>query len=414
MIDRMIAQMIAFNGWMCYRFARAGRAISKLQGWCFVMGNDAERFGFGHAAGGDWRAVTLACVEQITPPPGANLGFVYITDVLAPELGNITQLLAERTGVENWVGTTGIGVCATGREYMDEPAMAAMVGYFPEGSFGLFAGFGDDRDGFLAGIGPWAAKGEGYFALVHGDPRQPELMAQVPELAAAADCFLVGGLASSQGAYASVAGALTEGTLSGVMFSDQVPVATGLSQGCSPIGPVREVTRCENNIAIQIDGRPALDVFKEDIGDILARDMQRVAGYIFAAFPVAGSDRADYMVRNLVGIDEAQNVLAIGAPLETGDRIMFCRRDRQSARKDLDRMLDDLLGRAGGPEAGKIKGAVYFTCLGRGANMFGAPSAELQAIQEKLGDVPLVGFACNGEISHNRVYSYTGVLSLFL
>jgi small ligand-binding sensory domain FIST len=106
---------------------------------------------------------------------------------------------------------------------------------------------------------------------------------------------------------------------------------------------------------------------------------------------------------------------------------MFCRRDRQSARDDLDRMLVDLTRRAvkpmadwseDGSMAESIKGAVYFTCLGRGANMFGAHSAEvsgeLAAIQDKLGDVPLVGFACNGEISHNRVYSYTGVLSLFL
>ena len=374
------------------------------------MDEGIERFGFGHGAGGDWRAVTLACAEQIKPPAGANLGFVYITDALAPDLGNITALLTETTGVDQWVGTTGIGVCATGREYFDEPAMAAMVGNFPEGSFGLFQQFGNDRADFLAGIGPWATKGDGYFALVHGDPRREELMEQVPELAAAAECFLVGGLASSQGTYASVAGSMAEGALSGVMFSDQVPVATGLSQGCSPIGPVHEVSQCENNIAIQIDGRPALEVFKEDIGEVLARDLQRVGGYIFAAFPVAGSDRADYMVRNLVGIDEAQNLLAIGAPLEEGDRIMFCRRDRQSAQDDLDRMLDDLTRRAAGP----IKGAVYFTCLGRGANMFGAQSAELQAIQAKLGDVPLVGFACNGEISHNRVYSYTGVLSLFL
>ncbi len=57
---------------------------------------------------------------------------------------------------------------------------------------------------------------------------------------------------------------------------------------------------------------------------------------------------------------------------------------------------------------------IYFTCLGRGPHMFGAQSAELVAIQDELGEVPLVGFFCNGEISHNRVYGYTGVLSLFL
>ena len=41
-----------------------------------------------------------------------------------------------------------------------------------------------------------------------------------------------------------------------------------------------------------------------------------------------------------------------------------------------------------------------------------APAMTLaQAIGE---DVPLVGFYANGEISNNRVYGYTGVLTLFL
>ena len=102
--------------------------------------------------------------------------------------------------------------------------------------------------------------------------------------------------------------------------------------------------------------------------------------------------------------------LTIGAPLVEGQRIMFCRRDRETARADLARMLADLKRRATTPP----KGAVYYTCLGRGPAMFGENSAELVAIRDELGDVPLVGFFCNGEISHDRVYGYTGVLSLFL
>jgi small ligand-binding sensory domain FIST len=35
-------------------------------------------------------------------------------------------------------------------------------------------------------------------------------------------------------------------------------------------------------------------------------------------------------------------------------------------------------------------------------------------IREALGDIPLAGVSCNGEISHNRLYGYTGVLTLFL
>jgi small ligand-binding sensory domain FIST len=45
--------------------------------------------------------------------------------------------------------------------------------------------------------------------------------------------------------------------------------------------------------------------------------------------------------------------------------------------------------------------------------MFGRRGAELGLIQAALGEVPLVGFFCNGEISHDRVYGYTGVLALF-
>ena len=369
-----------------------------------------QKFGFGHASGDDWQTATLACAAQIEPPKGANLGFVYITDALASDLENITTVLTQETGVADWVGTIGVGICATGQEYFDERAVAAMVGCFPDGSFSIFDSSEDKRMGFSAQGGPLATRNEVYFAVVHADPRDPEMMQRVPELAEEAGCFLVGGLASSRGTYRQVAGSLTEGALSGVMFSSDVPVVTALTQGCSPIGPVREVTQCEANVAIEIDDRPALEVLKDDIGEILAQDLQRIGGYIFGAFPVAGSDRADYMVRNLTGLDEELGLLAIGAPLEEGQKIMFCRRDGQTARDDLARMLVDIKRRATTP----IKGAIYFTCLGRGPNMFGAQSDELAAIQKELGDVPLVGFFCNGEISHNRVYSYTGVLSLFL
>ena len=46
--------------------------------------------------------------------------------------------------------------------------------------------------------------------------------------------------------------------------------------------------------------------------------------------------------------------------------------------------------------------------------MFGDDSAELRAIRSSLGDVPLVGLFCNGEISNARLYTYAGVLSLIL
>ena len=61
----------------------------------------------------------------------------------------------------------------------------------------------------------------------------------------------------------------------------------------------------------------------------------------------------------------------------------------------------------------KPKGGLYFNCIARGPNMFGPNFEEAQLIHDILGEFPLVGFCGNGEVSHNRLYYYTGVLMVF-
>jgi small ligand-binding sensory domain FIST len=207
-----------------------------------------------------------------------------------------------------------------------------------------------------------------------------------------------------------IAGDICEHGLSGVLLSAEIPVISGLTQGCTPLANKHTITRAEGNILAELDGRPALDVFREDIGEVLAKDLSGVAGYIFAGLPVAGSDTGDYLVRNLMGIDPDEKLLAIGDNLENDAPIIFCRRDHVSAREDMLRMLGDL----GKRSKGQIKGGLYYTCMGRGRHQFGKDSEELKMIRDQLGDFPLVGFFANGEISHNRLYGYTGVLTLFL
>ena len=89
---------------------------------------------------------------------------------------------------------------------------------------------------------------------------------------------------------------------------------------------------------------------------------------------------------------------------------MFVRRDEESASKDLRRMLDDLQSRTQSPP----KAGLYFSCVARGPNLFEGESHELGAIRDSFGEIPVAGFFGNGEISHDRVYGYTGVLTLFL
>ncbi len=99
----------------------------------------------------------------------------------------------------------------------------------------------------------------------------------------------------------------------------------------------------------------------------------------------------------------------IGAEIAPGDPILFCRRDPESARRDMTRMVRQLAGRLDGPP----KAGVYVSCVARGAALFGDAGVETGLIRETLGDFPLIGFFANGEISRDRLYGHTGVLTLF-
>ncbi len=372
-----------------------------------------DTFKMGYASHRDWLSASEHCACDLgTVPAGDGLGFLYVTDALEASLGSILKYLRQKTRVEHWVGTVGNGICATGREAYDAPAMAVMVADLPTEAFRVLPTSMHGVVEVLAESRAWRKRTGSYFGIVHGDPRNPATPELIKRLADGLQGgFLVGGLTSSQGEYRQIADQATAGGLSGVLFAGNVKVATGLSQGCSLIGAKHIVTDCQRNIIITLDGRPALEVFKEEIGELLARNLVRVAGYIYAALPISGSDTGDYLVRNLVGIDAENKLLAIGERVNPGDTIQFARRDAQTAQDDLLRMLRGLKGRAG---RASIRGAVYHSCLGRGRHLFGPDSEELKLIRHELGDIPLVGFYANGEISHNRLYGYTGVLTLFL
>ncbi|MEJ2360902.1 MAG: FIST C-terminal domain-containing protein [Gammaproteobacteria bacterium] len=363
-----------------------------------------QQFLLAHNDASDWQTAVSNALSQLDPIPAeASLGFVYVSEQHAAHFADMVRRLQEETGVPHWVGTIGSALCATNTEYFDQAALVVLVTDIPQQQFHVF-----NSSQSL----PELADGETvHVAAVHADPRNGQLAKLIEQLPdKIGNGYLVGGLSSSQTHFHQYADNLCEGDVSGVIFDGEVPIITGLSQGCSPVGPIHTLTESDSNIAITIDHRPALDVMKEDIGEILARDLNRIGGYIFAGFPVADSDTGDYLVRNLLGIDPESGALALGEYLEDGRSIMFCKRDGLTAVEDLQRMVNKLKQRA----AQQIKGALYFTCLGRGQHMFGEPHRELELISEILGDIPLAGFYANGEIAGNRLYGYTGVLTLFL
>ncbi|MGL4575562.1 MAG: FIST signal transduction protein [Burkholderiaceae bacterium] len=385
-------------------------------------------FRHGHAAHPDWRVALAQSLSQIdgqSKQSGysakSTLGLMYIADAFAPYASEILTTLKLKTGVPHWAGGTGIGVFAGGVEYLDEPAISLLLLDLPVGGAQVFNGIARSpqltarsEDGALLA----------HTALVHADPHTPEIEGLISDLSQRTHTgYLFGGLMSSRQDSPQFANQTLTGGLSGVMFASNVDVRVRVTQGCHPIGPSRIVTRCDGNWLLELDGKPAFDALRADLrlpldrlptGELLRTKLK---GGLFAGIASgAASDRtarfSDYIVRGVVGIDPGKGSLAVAGRVDEGAQLAFCKRDADAARADLIRIVTEL--RESLEEDGVTpRGAVYVSCLGRGAQLFGEPGVELKTIAHHLGEIPLAGFAANGEIARDKLYGFTGVLAVF-
>jgi small ligand-binding sensory domain FIST len=395
-----------------------------------------QSFIVGHASHPDWRqALALAAAQvdgQRARASGEaaepSLGFIYFTDHYAAHAPALLQALRQRWPGLAWAGTVGVGVAAGGVEYFDEPALVLMLAALPLGRFQVFSGARP-----LARI-------EAHTALIHADGNTPDLADLIDDMSARTTSgYLFGGLASSRSSTCQIADGVYQGGLSGVAFTRDVALVSRVTQGCQPVGPVRRITACERNLVTALDGEPALACLLRDADislDEPQRAMNTLRGTLVglsepreALLSRGGQFGADTRVRHLIGLDPAQQGVAIADTVEPGMQLAFCQRDVVAARRDLTRICaevrDELapepvpaLAASGAAEVladplARMAGAIYISCAGRGGPHFGAPSAELQIVQRSLGDVPLVGFFAAGEIGHHHLYGYTGVLTVF-
>jgi small ligand-binding sensory domain FIST len=371
-----------------------------------------------HAEAETWQLAVGEVIPKLRNAGAEHrLGIVYVGPNLAAALGDIEVLLRQSTGVPHWVGTVGYGTVGVGTdgglvESFGASSLSVLLCPFEEQAFRVFSGARAETDRVTARHAEWLSSDVPPVVLAHGDPGNGLIGGLLEDIGQETDGFLLGGLAAAQGRDTQIADGPDGKGLSGALLSPaHIEIQTALSQGCGPIGGARTVTAGDGQVILELDGRPALEVFKEDIGEILARDLNRCAGYIFAALPVEGSDSGDYTVRNLLALDPESGAMAVAAHLAPGDRVLFCRRDPSTAVDDMRRMLTDLKGRIG---ERPVRGGLYVSCAARGPNQFSDPATETQLIQEALGAFPLTGFFANGEFSRDRVYAYTGVLTLFL
>lgn len=347
-----------------------------------------------------WEEALQAVLADLPRLPQANLGFLYVSDQFSSALELILTRLKHHTGVLEWVGATGVGVLGGRLTALDTPGISVLLGAFPHDSFRVFSG-----------RHPLPRSFQAYAAYVHGDPTTPDMGDLVHDMAhKIRGGRLAGGLASATGTAWHIASECLTGGLSGVAFDPHIQMLTGISQGCTPLPGTRRITQAQDSLIDRIDGRPAVDVFREAAGPELGADLRRAASTLMLGLTDDDQDRRLYSVRRIVALDLRTQRIAINSNVEKGQHFLFVKRDNASARQDLLRMLDELKAACPHPP----KGGLYVSCASRAGTMFSDDESELELLRQAFGDLPLAGFFAAGEIAGDRYFGYTGTLTLFL
>lgn len=231
----------------------------------------------------------------------------------------------------------------------------------------------------------------------------------------------VGGGASEDGSVGETfqlcGDTVSNNAVCGLLLSGHFQHSMSIAQACQPIGSVHTVTKSHQNLLLELDGRPAFEVFAEVVRKPLADDLQRAATFVFIGLPVDSERqhiaRGEYVVRNIVGFDPEQGIVAVADEIRQGQKMVFTLRNGDGSREDLKVTLEE---QAQAWEGTPPSFGLYINCLGRGSGLYGFPDLDTSYIKQYFGEIPLIGFFSGCEIAPIRkqsaLHQYSGVLVL--
>jgi small ligand-binding sensory domain FIST len=197
-------------------------------------------------------------------------------------------------------------------------------------------------------------------------------------------------------------------------------IKTVVSHACRPVGEPFIVTRCQGNVIRELNaGRPA-DMLRKIYDNMNARDLSLFNTSMFLGVDLASLEnkrsygRGDFVIRTILGIEPEKGALAVDARVKPYQVVQFHIRDRESAASDLSECMREV---ARSEYARQVRGALMFTCSGRGERLFGVPDHDAQVFTRSVGSVALSGFFGKGEIGpaggKTGVHEYTAIFALF-
>lgn len=214
------------------------------------------------------------------------------------------------------------------------------------------------------------------------------------------DIPLTGGLAGDSGAFKRT-WALLDDTVSDKLmlaiglYGEAIRFAHGSFGGWQSFGPARLATRAEGNVLHELDGEPALAIYKRYLGDY-ARDLP-ASGLLFP-FALLGDDHRDTgLIRTLLGVDEATGSLTLAGDVPQGSHLRLMHASTEALVDGAEAAATaarDML-RSEAPAL-----ALLISCIGRKLVMGDRVDEEVEAVGAVFGQgCTLAGFYSNGEIS---------------
>mgnify|MGYP000203377431 CR=1 FL=1 len=211
---------------------------------------------------------------------------------------------------------------------------------------------------------------------------------------------------------------IIESGVVGVAMQGGIELRTVVSQGCQPIGERYVVTKVDRNIIQELGGIPPLDRLETTLKDLGETERQQAANGLQVGIAMdehrAEFRQGDFLIRGLLGADRESGYLASADFIQEGQTIQFHIRDAHAAGADLYGLLSQ--ERMALPNS-SLKGALLFSCNGRGQQFFQMPHHDIAAVHQYLSVVPVAGFFAGGEIGpvggKNFLHGYTASIALF-
>jgi hypothetical protein len=177
-------------------------------------------------------------------------------------------------------------------------------------------------------------------------------------------------------------------------YGENLEVSYGSLGGWDSFGVERLVSKSKSNVLYELDGKPALDLYKSFLGDH-AKDLP-ASGLLFPLNLRMEQD-SEPVVRTILAIDENEQSLTFAGDIPEGSYVRLMK-------ANFDRLIEGAIGAAKGTIASSKSEspelAILISCVGRKLVLKQMIEEEVEGVQEVLGnDTMLCGFYSYGEIS---------------